>query len=198
MQNYAADDNIFSDKRRKEIIDGKIYLMASPNEKHVSIQYNLCNVFNDYFRKGKNKCLAILAKDLYISRTNWFIPDLLIYCKSNNEKKNKKVPLIVAEILSESTWKRDVTVKMKKYAELEIEEYWIIDPDTQRLTIYKLESGKYEQSELYNLPFSVADDIPIKPEDDEDEIIKEFTPAFFPELTIYLEDIFNFENLDIL
>jgi len=198
MQDYAIDDNVFSDKRRKEIIDGRIYLMASPSEKHVSIQYNLCSIFNEYFRKGKNKCLAILAKDLYISRTNWLIPDLLIYCKDNNEKKNKKVPLIVVEILSESTWKRDVTVKMKKYAELEIEEYWIIDPDTQRLTIYKLEDGKYEQSELYNLPLPVEEDVPIKPDDEEVEIIKNFSPAFFPELTVSLEDIFNFENLDIL
>ena len=32
----------------------------------------------------------------------------------------------------------------------------------------------------------------------EPEVIKEFTPAFFPELVISLEDIFNFENLDIL
>ena len=198
MQDYALSDNFFSDKRRKEIIDGKIYLMASPNKKHVSIQYNLCSIFNDYFRKGKNKCISILANDLYISKTNWLIPDLLVYCKNNNDKKNKKVPLIVVEILSESTWKRDVTVKMQKYAEMGIEEYWIIDPEVQRLTIYKLDNTKYEPSQLYNLPLPVDEDIPIKPEDDEDEIITEFAPAFFPELIISLEDIFNFENLDIL
>ena len=198
MNDYATDDNIFSDKRKKEIIDGKIYLMASPNEKHVSIQYNLCSIFNNYFRKSKNKCLAILAKDLYINHKNWLTPDLLIYCKNNNEKNNKNVPLIVVEVLSDSTWKKDLTVKMKKYAELEIEEYWIIDPDTQRLTIYRLENDRYEQNDLYNLPFPVDEDIPIKPDDEEEEIIKEFSPVFFPELTVSLEDIFNFENLDIL
>ena len=203
MQDYVIDDNVFSDKRRTEMIDGKIYLMASPSDEHVNIQENLYNIFNDYFRKGNKKCIVKFTKDLYINRKNWLTPDLLIYCRNNNEKKNKNVPLIVVEILSESTWKRDVTVKMKKYAEMGIEEYWIIDPDTQRLTIYKLEDDKYEQSELYYLP---VENTEMSEEEKEcvaqlypkEDIITEFTPAYFPELTISLEDIFNFENLDIL
>ena len=210
MQEYAAS-TFTGDKRRREIIDGKIYLMASPNEKHVSIQYNLCSIFNNHFKKGKNKCLAILAKDLYISKKNSLIPDLLVYCKSNNEKKNKKIPLIVVEVLSGSTWKRDVTIKMEKYAGIGIEEYWIIDPETQRLTVYKLENNRYEQSSLYNLPVSEEKIEYLQPEEPEEneedpeteetedgDVIKEFSPAFFPDLTVSLEEIFDFENLDLL
>ena len=190
-------EQVVSDKRRKEIIDGKIYMMATPSDKHIRIQLNLCYIFNNYFNQSKRRCTAVFAKDLYINDKNWLVPDTLVYCKSNNEKKKKNIPLIVVEVLSDSTWKKDITVKMKKYAELEIEQYWIIDPDTQRLTIYKLENGKYEEpGALYNLP--VENSYSPLLEDEEDAVIKEFSPDFFPELTIHLEDIFNFENLDIL
>ncbi|MCL2096870.1 MAG: Uma2 family endonuclease [Oscillospiraceae bacterium] len=202
MRDYASD-NFISDERRSEIIDGKIYLMATPNEEHVQIQGNLFSIFNQYFKQGKKKCIAVLARDLYINAKNYLVPDLLIYCQNNNEKKNRKVPLIVVEILSDSTWRRDFTVKMKKYAEMGIEEYWIIDQNTQRLIIFKLENSIYEKNKSYKLPWE-DEEMPEKVKNyfsklfPEDEIIKEFSPAFFPELVISLEDIFNFENLDIL
>jgi len=192
-------DNPFTEEK----IDGKIYLMARPNGRHTMIQGNLFEIFNNYFAQKKKKCKAIFEWQLYIDKDNYVQPDLLIYCKSNNEKKNKAVPLIVIEVLSDSTWKKDVTDKMRKYAELGIEEYWIIDPRNQRVSIYKLNDNKYaEPSEVYGYPFNLDDDdfspVPEVREKEEQEVIKEFAPPFFPDLTIMLEDVFDFEALDFM
>jgi Uma2 family endonuclease len=163
------------------------------------IQKNLLNIFSNYFSQKKKKCAIFFERQLYIDANNYVQPDLLIYCKDNNDKKNKSIPLIVIEVLSDSTWRKDMTVKMRKYAELGIDEYWIIDPDSQKLSIYKLSSGKYEVSEAYNHPFEDGFSmVPELREKEEREIIKEFSPSFFPELMILLADIFDFEALDFV
>jgi Uma2 family endonuclease len=200
MQDYSVDDvNYIDDPFIEEMIDGKIYLMARPGNKHMLIQSYLNRIFNNYFERKKKKCKAVYEMQLYINDRNYFQPDLMIYCKNNNEKKNKKIPLIVIEVLSDSTWKIDITAKMKKYAELEIEEYWIIDPRNQRLNIYKLDGERYDLYESYYHPF--ADGFSVVPkirEKEESEIIREFSPAFFPDMTILLADVFNFDDLDII
>ena len=202
MQEYNFNyiDNPFTEEK----IDGKVYLMARPNDKHLLIQDNLLTIFNNYFTGKKKKCRAISEQQIYVNENNYVQPDLLIYCKNNNEKKNKTVPLIVIEVLSDSTWKKDMTAKMRKYAELGIEEYWTIDPRSQRISIYKLEKGRYrpEPVEVYNYPLNLADDefsiVPEIREKEQQEVVKEFAPSFFPDLTIALEDIFDFEALDFV
>jgi Uma2 family endonuclease len=197
MQNYALD--YIDDPFVEESIDGKIYMMARPNAMHLMIEGNLLNIFNSYFRQNKRKCTAVFEMQLYVNDKNYVQPDLMIYCKDNNEKKNKKIPLIVIEVLSESTWKKDVTVKLQKYAELGIEQYWIIDRRTRRISIYQLAGGKYELGELYNYP--LEDEFSIMPEiraKQKAEVTKEFSSPFFPDLAISLEGVFNLDNIDLI
>jgi len=123
----------------------------------------------------------------------------LIYCRDNNEKKGKRIPVIIIEVLSKSTWKKDMTIKMKKYAELEIEEYWIIDYRNQILAVYKLNEYKYD---LYETYYYLTDEelspIPEVREEELNKAIKEFSPISFPEMTVFLEEVFSFEALDII
>jgi len=204
MQDCSVNINYIDNPFAEEKIDGKIYLMARPKDKHLFIQDNLLTIFNNHFADKKKKCRAVSEMQLYTDKENYVQPDLLVYCKDNNEKKNRAVPLIVVEVLSDSTWKKDMTAKMRKYAELGIEEYWVIDPRNQRLSIYKLDGGKYgsEPGELYNYPLNLADDefsiVPEIREKEQQEIIKEFSPWFFPDLVISLEDIFDFDALDFV
>ncbi|MCL2095870.1 MAG: Uma2 family endonuclease [Oscillospiraceae bacterium] len=198
----AYDINYIDNPFIREMIDGKVYLMARPNNRHMVIQKNLNKLFENYFRRKNRKCAIFFEMELEIDVKNTMQPDLLVYCKENNEKKNKKIPLIVIEVLSDSTWKKDVTVKMKKYAEIGIEEYWVIDPRSQRISIYALENGepgRYELRELYDLP---PDDgfsgFRILREEEEKDAVREFSPVSFPEMTILLEDVFNFEDLEII
>jgi len=197
MQDYGY--NYIDDPVVLEMIDGKVYMMSRPNDRHLIIQRNLSEIFRNHFKQNKKKCTAISEMQLYLDDRNYVQPDLMVYCKTNNEKKNRKVPVIVVEILSDSTWKKDMTVKMKKYAELEIEEYWIIDPPSQRLSIYRLEGGQYELHDTYYNPsedsFSAVPEIREK---QRSELVREFAPPLFPEMTVSLEEVFSLEDLDII
>lgn len=197
MQDYSVDysDDMFTE----EMIDGKIYVMARPCDEHLLVQGNLYEIFMNYFRKNKRKCRAIFEGELYIDEKNYVEPDLMIYCKNNNEKKNQTIPVIIIEVLSPSTWKKDVTAKMKKYAEIGIEEYWTVDYEAQRIVVYKLNDTQYDLYESYYYSTkNYFSRIPKIRKYEESEIVKEFSPVSFPELTISLEDVFNFEALEYI
>jgi Uma2 family endonuclease len=53
------------------------------------------------------------------------------------------VPLLVAEVLSPSTRAQDRGIKMRRYGDLGITHYWIVDPDAETIECWRLENGAY-------------------------------------------------------
>lgn len=49
----------------------------------------------------------------------------------------------ILEILSDSTSYKDQTEKRNLYEEAGVPEYWILNPDTLDLLVYRLENGRY-------------------------------------------------------
>ena len=68
-------------------------------------------------------------------------PDILVLC--NREKLKKRViygaPDMIIEILSKSTWKKDAFVKLEKYLDASVHEYWVVDPDRKKVIVYDFE-----------------------------------------------------------
>jgi len=181
------NSHIKGEKYKEEKIDGKIYKMAPPCNEHVDVQTNLNYIFTDYFKQNKKPCRARQGSGLEIDENNSLEPDLQIVCR---EKDNGEIPVIVVEVLSKSTRKRDLGVKMKKYAGLGIREYWIIAWEVSSITVYLLnEDGKYEFYDSYSV-FTEKDKLE---EDIIKEIVTAFSPVSFPELLIRLDDVFDIE-----
>ena len=182
----------YSDRKiKKEKIDGQIYLMATPCREHRDVQYNISNAFNSYFKKNKRRCRAIFDHELYIDESNMLEPDIKILCR---ESRNDDIPVIVIEVLSKSTQGRDLGVKMKKYAELGIKEYWIVTWELSTIVIYLLnEDRQNQQYDLYKsyAYYSSESELARLDEYELKDAVKEFSPALFPELVIQLEDVFD-------
>lgn len=195
MQNYINYNNE-EDYIKKEKIDGKIYLMSPPCREHRFVQGNLQSVFNNYFKQKKKRCIAIFEDQLDTDDDEWVLPDLMVFCYENS----KDIPMIIIEVLSNSTRERDLGVKMKKYAALGIKEYWVITWETYSVDIYLL-SNEEDKSKHYELYKSYAY-LKLMPQrrknfetgeyNPKPEIIKEFSPVSIPELKIKLEDVFYF------
>jgi Uma2 family endonuclease len=60
---------------------------------------------------------------------------------------NEPPPLLVVEVISESTKSVDYRTKRSEYAVLNIQEYWIVDPLEQVVTLCNLVEGFYDASE---------------------------------------------------
>jgi len=184
-------NGLIDDGFTEEKINSIIYLMARPNRQHLRIQYNICRIFNDYFRNKNKKCEAVSEDEIIINKDNKIIPDVLVYCYDCDENDNDNdnsfdLPLIVVEVLSKSTRKKDLIVKMKKYAELGVQEYWIADYNSSVLDIYILENGQYD----FKFSCGIDDDNTDEHEETNKDLVPEFAPALFPDMIVKSEDVF--------
>jgi Uma2 family endonuclease len=46
------------------------------------------------------------------------------------------LPLLVVEVRSDSTYRRDIGIKRAAYQRFEIPEYWVVDPDARRALVW--------------------------------------------------------------
>jgi Uma2 family endonuclease len=57
-------------------------------------------------------------------------------------------PILVVEVVSESTKTTDYRAKRSEYSILDIPEYWIVDPLLAKVTVFTLDDGWYEPAEF--------------------------------------------------
>ncbi len=58
---------------------------------------------------------------------------------------NEPPPILVVEVVSESTRTVGYRTKLSEYAVLDIREYWIVDPLLEKVTVCSLVDGLYDQ-----------------------------------------------------
>lgn len=159
QKNYTIDD-IYSlpDGQRAELIDGQIYYMAPPSRKHQRICGELFATIREYVRSNNGSCevdIAPFAVFLNEDDKNYIEPDISVICdpKKLNEKGCFGAPDWIIEIVSPGSRRMDYSNKLFKYRTAGIREYWIVDPDKNRITIYSFFNDDVNE-------YSFTDDIP--------------------------------------
>ena len=140
-------------EERYEYIDGVIYWMSSPKTIHQTVLGELHYLFATWFR-GKN-CRPMFAPyDITLKRSadkpNVVQPDLMVICDLEEHLNDKGyymgVPSLVIEILSESTRGKDSVKKLDLYLSTGVCEYWIVNPFTREITVFKFENADVTDS----------------------------------------------------
>lgn len=129
---------------RAELIDGKIYYMAPPSRKHQEIAGELFTEINNYIRSKNGSCkpyIAPFAVFLNENDTNYVEPDISVICDKNKltDKGCMGAPDWVIEIVSPGSRKMDYLTKLFKYRTAGVREYWLVDPDKNRILVYYFE-----------------------------------------------------------
>ena len=92
------------------------------------------------WKKGEKGNVYLSPFDVCLDRDEKTVvqPDLCIVSQMGNLNENglKGIPDFIAEIISNSTAKKDYTLKLKKYWNAGVKEYWIIDPLKERIVTY--------------------------------------------------------------
>lgn len=151
---YTLEDYLLlPEDRRVELIDGVFYDMASPTTIHQSIAGFLYTNFLDYVMKNKGPCYPFIAPvDVQLDCDDKTViqPDVLIVC-DRSKFRNGRVfgaPDLVVEVLSPSSKKKDMQIKLSKYYDAGVREYWIVDPEKKILVQYDMEH--MELPSVYN------------------------------------------------
>ena len=130
---------------RAELIDGHIYYMAPPSRKHQRIAGKLFAAISHYIENNDGTCepyIAPFAVFLDENNKNYVEPDISVICDKNklNDKGCIGAPDWIIEIVSPSSRRMDYYIKLFKYRAAGIREYWIVDPDKNRIMIYNFDN----------------------------------------------------------
>ena len=140
---YTIEDiDALPEGRRAELIDGVIYDMATPSRLHQRISGAVFNVIYDYITENKGECEVYAApfavflngmEDEY----NYLEPDISVICDPDklNDKGCDGAPDWIIEIVSPSTAPNDYLFKFRKYQTAGVKEYWIIDPQAEKVIV---------------------------------------------------------------
>lgn len=132
-----------------EMIDGQLFLMASPTRMHQRLQLFLGYEIETYIRKHAGDCEVYLPQyDVRLDKDNKTIvfPDLMVVCEKDklSEKECLGAPEFVVEIVSPSSKKRDYEIKFKKYQAAGVREYWILDWKRNQIQVNRFDQDIVE------------------------------------------------------
>ena len=142
---YTIEDlKRLPDGVRMELIDGVLYDMASPTAVHQAIVFQVSMQIAPVLQSAEGDCEIFTAPldvqfDLEDDET-LVQPDLLIACEKdkyiNETGRILGAPDMVMEVLSPSTSNKDRIVKLNKYWQKGVKEYWVVYPERQIINVY--------------------------------------------------------------
>lgn len=140
----TADIEALPEGERAELIDGEMFMMATPTWAHQALLVGMSADIRQHIREHKGRCKVVPAPfGVYIKddERNFVEPDIIVIC--DRDKLDNKgchgAPDWVIEIVSPSSKYMDRVRKLALYKEAGVREYWIVDPMQTNVTVYDLE-----------------------------------------------------------
>ena len=147
---YADLAAMSEDGMRRELLDGELLVSPSPRTRHQEISWRLTAILAQHLDASGGGRAFAAPLDVVFDDHTVLEPDLLFIGEDRagiiTEKNIQGSPSLVIEILSEA--RVDRVRKRDLYARFEVPEYWIVDPDADRIEIYRFGDSGYGKPEL--------------------------------------------------
>jgi Uma2 family endonuclease len=127
--------------RKHEFVGGVVYAMAGGNNRHNTIAVNLIAALSTGLRG--QPCQAFNSDTKvrinFPDHTRFYYPDAMVVCAPNPETDDfQDQPVLVAEVLSESTRRTDLTEKRDAYLTLaSLKVLMLVEPDQPAVTVHR-------------------------------------------------------------
>lgn len=143
---FTVDDyRALPDDQRVELIDGYFYDMAAPSTVHQLIGAEVHRQISNYIFDRSGSCTPLISPvDVQLDNDEKTMvqPDVIIVCKKEQIIARNVIgaPDFVMEVISPGSKRRDCLLKLKKYQNAGVREYWVVDPHQKIVLVYFFES----------------------------------------------------------
>jgi Uma2 family endonuclease len=136
------------DGRRYELYDGEVYVVPSPIPLHQIVSARLYLALQEYTHTHGGVVLYA-PLDIVLTEFDVVQPDLLLFTRDRQHLVSPRIvtrfaPDLCVEILSPSTERNDRGRKMKLLAVHGVREYWLVDPESVTIEVYRLAGSGFE------------------------------------------------------
>ena len=130
------------DGNKYELVRGVLFVTPPPNVGHETIASRLTDILGPYVRK-QGLGLVYRPRALMRFEGSEVEPDLMV--RQPPDPKSSwdaaPTPILIVEIVSGSTRRRDHGPKRDLYMDAGVAEYWIIDPERRTITRVRRDLG---------------------------------------------------------
>ena len=139
------------DRFRHELIDGQHFMTPSPFTNHQRASARLFVAIHDNVERTSSGEVFYAPFDVVFSDYDVVEPDILYISNERSsiitEKNIQGAPDLVVEVLSPGTRRRDRTLKRDLYERFGVLEYWLVDPRSRSVTVYRRQDPKFGEPE---------------------------------------------------
>jgi Uma2 family endonuclease len=132
-----------------ELAEGVLEVLPVPTLLHQLIVSFLYEVLKAFVREHAEGLVLFAPLPVRLGRGKFREPDV-VYLRPERVQDRPSYPEgadLVMEVLSEGreSRERDLESKGRDYAEAGIDEYWVVDPETRRITVLVLDGSSYRE-----------------------------------------------------
>ena len=142
------------DGKQYELIDGELFMTPAPKPKHQRIVLRLAEELSAYVKKNGLGEVFVSPVDVLMDRHTVLQPDVLFISSARagivKEEAIEGAPDLVVEVLSPSTFYKDLRKKMMAYSQFGVQEYWIVDSETQTIELYGRRDDKLQLAQKFS------------------------------------------------
>ena len=128
---------------RHEYIDGTVYAMSGASKNHNLISQNFSRELVNELKQKKSPCRTF-SENVKVRESKetiqYFYPDVFVTCDPDDNESEYYVnsPVIIVEVLSQSTRKYDLTTKKLYYFNIPtLREYVVIEQDICQVEVFR-------------------------------------------------------------
>jgi len=136
---------------RVQLIAGEYVVNPSPSSSHQNAAMSLALSLAAH-QRPRGGYVAFAPLDVVLGDDTVVQPDLLVVVAARRSIVTAErvigAPDLVVEILSPSTRKLDSVTKRDLYGKHGVREYWLVDPEAERVEVYVLAADRLELREL--------------------------------------------------
>ena len=127
---------------KHEYLEGQVYAMAGASKNHQRIITNMVSVFRQHLRNTPCDTYSSDIK-IRIGDLAFFYPDVIVTCQDDMENTYYTgQPVIIVEVLSKSSRRKDETTKRRLYKTLpSLQEYVLIEQDIVDVEVCRRSEG---------------------------------------------------------
>ncbi len=127
------------DGNKYELVRGELFVTPPPNDDHETILARLSRILDRYV-EANGLGLVYHPRAVVRFEGSEVEPDLMVRRPSPGIKgawERAPRPILIVEVFSPTTRRRDQDQKRKLYLDVGIDEYWMVDPEQRVVTIVR-------------------------------------------------------------